>query len=94
MKQTKDSTKSGYVGPTSTFVPDETIYDDGEFMVSNGKWFEDKSFPGEQTIAMRWYTEGIGYPNGFGRAQWMLVPDFVGKAIHLAVLQRTIIKTM
>ena len=94
MKQFDDATKAGYVGNTTRFKrwgdPDNPIYDDGEFIVVQGEW-RHENLPddeiGEESVGCRWYgfdpsqpedKQGKGYPNGFGRAQWMILPKYIG----------------
>ncbi len=55
---------------TSKFKPVKIIYNYNGFVIAQGVW-ENK----EMVMACRWHTKkGIGYPNGFGHPQWMLMP--------------------
>ncbi len=53
---------------TSQFKPEKIVYSEGYFVIAEGKWV-DAPMP---VIAIRWHVPGkIGYPNGFGKPQWM-----------------------
>ena len=58
---------------TSKFTPREIIYNHDGFVIAQGIWRENG---GKDTVlACRWHPkDGIGYPNGFGRPQWFLLP--------------------
>ena len=86
-QQVTDPKEPNYIGPTNKFDPKITIYDDGEFIIAQGTWKEeDKDYP--SSYAMRWYSgDGLGYPNGFGRPQWMACPDHIGQTIHIDQLK-------
>lgn len=56
---------------TGRFKPETIVYEDRGFIVAYGQW-KDKGLPG---IGIRWHVPGeIGYPNGFGKPQWMETP--------------------
>ena len=92
MKQKTDATMPGFVGGTKRFKPygdpiKRALYDDGNFIVVEGEWKEGDNSESEEAIACRWYgfnpelpldQQGKGYPNGFGRAQWMILPEYLG----------------
>ena len=60
---------------TSKFKVLEIIYDNGNFAIAKGHWNDD-SEPKKIHLACRWYEEdGIGYPQTFGKPQWMLLPS-------------------
>jgi len=55
---------------TTKFEVIKIIYDDGEFAIAKGTWTDD----GRSSIGLRWYSEGIGFPNSFGKGQWLVLP--------------------
>lgn len=56
---------------TSRFKPETIVYEDRGFIIAVGHW-KDKN---QQGVAIRWHVAGeIGYPNGFGKPQWMETP--------------------
>lgn len=58
---------------TGKFTPREIVYDYDGFIIASGVWKENGN--NESALACRWHPkDGIGYPNGFGRAQWFLLP--------------------
>ena len=57
---------------TSKFKVQSVILDNGKFAIASGFW-DGKS---DLRVACRWHEEdGIGYPQTFGKPQWMLLPD-------------------
>lgn len=44
---------------------------DSGFAIAAGYWNGDKS---KREIGCRWYDNGVGYPQTFGKAQWMRLP--------------------
>lgn len=71
-----DDGKSNDIAPvdlkTSQFEPFSILYNRDCFVVARGAWKDDDR-PG---FACRWHVPGeIGYPNGFGRPQWMKLPN-------------------
>lgn len=106
MKQKEDATKAGYVGNTSRFQTygdplNDPLYDDGEFIVVNGRWIGDNPENSEEGVACRWYgfdptlpeeEQGKGYPNGFGRAQWMVLPKYLGYLLIKDHLDREMVE--
>lgn len=66
---------------TSKFKVIEIVYNNGCFAVAKGHWEGDKS---KYTLACRWHEkDGIGYPQTFGKPQWMLLP---GEGLKMDVL--------
>lgn len=65
------------IGSTGKFKVEKIISNDGFFAVATGYWDgQDKL-----SVACRWHEEdGIGYPQTFGKPQWMLLP-----ASHVAI---------
>lgn len=58
------------------------IYNDGSFAIASGYWDGNENL----TLACRWHEkEGIGYPQTFGKAQWMLLPDNIKVDIQNAL---------
>lgn len=59
---------------TSRFKVEQIVYNKGGFAIALGKW------DGAEEIraACRWHeADGIGYPQTFGKPQWMALPDDV-----------------
>lgn len=60
------------LGSTSKFEVVCIVLNDGEFAIAEGYW------NGETTtsFACRWHAQGesCGYPQTFGKPQWMLLP--------------------
>ncbi|MAP22955.1 MAG: hypothetical protein CL582_18680, partial [Alteromonadaceae bacterium] len=57
---------------TNRFKPEEILYESGGFVIASGTWTEPDSNGVSDKLACRWHPQdGIGYPNGFGRPQWM-----------------------
>jgi hypothetical protein len=102
MKQISDATKPGFVGATKRFQPfgnplKKALYDDEEFIVVEGTWKSDDESEPEDAIACRWYgfnptlpedEQGKGYPNGYGRAQWLVLPEYIGLLIATNYMKR------
>ena len=64
---------------TSMFTGTELIYDDGSFAIAKGTWNGDTSYV---AVGIRWYVEGgLGYPQTYGKPQWFLLPDSIGRVI-------------
>ena len=56
---------------TGKFKVHDIVYNNGEFALARGYW---EGGP-KLSLACRWHEkEGIGYPQTFGKAQWMLLP--------------------
>ena len=67
---------------TSKFKNVRVIWDDGSFAIATGNW----NGQIELSVGCRWYEDGaIGYPQTFGKPQWMLLPRKLGDFI-LSVL--------
>jgi hypothetical protein len=62
-----------FLGSTNKFKVHEIIYNDGDFAFATGHWDGGTNL----SLACRWYSEGIGYPQTFGNPQWMLLPDVI-----------------
>jgi len=65
---------------TRKFKPREIVYQDRGFVMAVGAWDEYPNLKPPHSsevnaVAMRWHTPGkLGYPNGFGKPQWMKAP--------------------
>lgn len=60
------------IGSTGRFKVQAIIFNNGEFAIAQGYW------DGQERLstACRWHEpDGIGYPQTFGKPQWMLLPD-------------------
>lgn len=55
---------------TSKFKVHDIIFNNGDFALARGYW-EDES---KLSLACRWHDDGIGYPQTFGKPQWMMFP--------------------
>ncbi len=66
--------KSNLLQSTSKFKVERIIYrdDEREFAIATGYWDGDDKI---LRIACRWFNDDIGYPQTFGKPQWMLLPD-------------------
>ncbi|MFG0504168.1 hypothetical protein ACF8GD_16200 [Pseudomonas putida] len=59
------------IGSTGKFKVKTILFNDGEFAIAQGHWEGQESL----STACRWHeTEGIGYPQTFGKPQWMILP--------------------
>ncbi len=57
---------------TSMYQVIEIIYNDGAFAIAKGYWNGEKD---QIRLACRWHEEdAIGYPQTFGKPQWMMLP--------------------
>jgi hypothetical protein len=57
---------------TSKYEVVDIIYDNDGFAIAKGYWDGDKS---TLRLACRWHEkDGIGYPQTFGKPQWMMFP--------------------
>jgi len=70
-----------FKGETSMFKNISIIWDDGEFAVAEGTWDEET----ETRIGMRYYGEGIGCPQAFGKPQWLVLPHAIGDMLRLVL---------
>ena len=60
---------------TSMFTVVDIIYNKGGFAIAKGHW---DGITSQFRVACRWHEPGgIGYPQTFGKSQWMLLPDEV-----------------
>lgn len=56
---------------TGKFKVEKIISNDGSFALATGYWNGGKTL----SLACRWHEpDGIGYPQTFGKAQWMVLP--------------------
>jgi hypothetical protein len=59
------------IGSTSKFKVKDIVYDKGGFAVARGYWDGSDKL----SLACRWHEDdGMGYPQTFGKPQWMLLP--------------------
>lgn len=57
---------------TGRFKVKSVFFNDGHFAIASGNWDGQEKL----STACRWHAEdGIGYPQTFGKPQWMLLPD-------------------
>ncbi len=59
---------------TSKFKVQDIVYNKDGFAVARGNWESDPDL----RLACRWHDDGIGYPQTFGKPQWMLFPEDIG----------------
>lgn len=60
------------LGDTSKFKVRDIVYNDGKFAIARGLWEDEAGL----RLACRWHeSDGIGYPQTFGKPQWMLFPN-------------------
>lgn len=60
------------LGSTSKFRVHDVIYNKGGFAIARGYWEDSPTL----NLACRWHEEGeIGYPQTFGKPQWMQFPS-------------------
>lgn len=60
------------ISSTSKFNVHDIVYNKGGFAVARGHWEGNSDF----SLACRWHEDGgIGYPQTFGKPQWMLLPS-------------------
>lgn len=58
---------------TSKYTVVDIIYNKDGFAIAKGYWDGDNS---KLILACRWHEpDGIGYPQTFGKPQWMMFPD-------------------
>jgi len=57
---------------TSFFEVKKIVFDDGDFAIAKGLCLNDNT----KRLAVRWYSDGIGFPNTFGKSQWFLLPEY------------------
>ncbi|MFN2622163.1 MAG: hypothetical protein ABR611_04895 [Chthoniobacterales bacterium] len=67
---------------TSKFAVKDIVYDKGGFAVARGYWEKKPSL----SLACRWHDDGIGYPQTYGKPQWMLLPESDIKVEAIATL--------
>jgi len=57
---------------TSKFHVHDVVYNKGGFAIARGHWEKQD----KMSLACRWHEEnGLGYPQTFGKPQWMLFPE-------------------
>jgi len=56
---------------TSKFKVVDIIYNKDGFAIAKGFWDGTDTL----SLACRWHNDGIGYPQTFGKPQWMLLPS-------------------
>lgn len=79
---------------TSRFKPTKIIYNVAQFVIAEGI-----SEGNPNRIACRWHApEAVGYPNGFGKPQWFILPevtvdelDIYGSRVNLALNFKTLV---
>jgi hypothetical protein len=59
-----------FLESTSKFKRDRIVYQSPEFAIASGYWDGNSKL----SLACRWYADGIGYPQTFGKPQWMALP--------------------
>ena len=70
---------------TSKFTVIKILYEDQDgFVVAIGTWAD----TGEESIGVRWASEGIGYPQTHGHPQWFIMNKPWGN-IMVAQMQKT-----
>jgi hypothetical protein len=60
------------IGDTSKFKVLDVLFDKNNFAIARGYWDGDNT---KLRLACRWHDAGIGYPQTFGKPQWMMLPD-------------------
>jgi len=58
------------IGDTSKFKVHDIPYDKDGFAIARGYWEGGQDL----RLACRWHDDGIGYPQTFGKPQWMMLP--------------------
>ena len=59
------------IGDTNKFKVRDIVYDKDGFAIARGYWNGEARL----RLACRWYEEGgLGYPQTFGKPQWMMLP--------------------
>lgn len=67
------------IGSTSKFCVHDVVYNKDSFAIARGYWENNT----ELNLACRWHDDGIGYPQTFGKPQWMqLPPNIEVEIIH------------
>jgi hypothetical protein len=62
-----------FLGSTTKFKVQDIVYNNGAFAFATGHWDGGPNI----SLACRWYSDGIGYPQTFGKPQWMLLPHVI-----------------
>ncbi len=55
---------------TSKFTVKDIVFNKDGFAVARGHWEKSPNL----SLACRWHDDGVGYPQTFGKPQWMLFP--------------------
>lgn len=72
---------------TSKFQVKEIIYNKDGFAIATGYWDGNKSALG---LGCRWHEDGgLGYPQTYGKPQWMKLPDCTVSIANILDLQST-----
>ncbi len=57
---------------TSKFKVHDVVYNKGGFAIARGYWDGEENL----RLACRWHEDGgLGYPQTFGKPQWMMFPE-------------------
>jgi hypothetical protein len=75
-------------GETNKFTPVTFLYDSDGFAIAEGIWHEKKE--DSDAICQRWVgkeddPDDVGYPNGRGGGQWMIVPEPIGLVLKVVL---------
>jgi hypothetical protein len=62
---------------TRLFKVKEIIYDDGACAAASGFWDGEAKL----RVGIRWYSEGVGFPNAFAKPSWFLLPDLISNFV-------------
>jgi len=73
-----------FLESTSKFKVTDIVYDNGSFTFATGHW----DGGAHLVLACRWSSPGIGYPQTFGKPQWMLMPEAVVEQHNILDPQR------
>jgi hypothetical protein len=58
------------LGNTGKFEVHDIVYNKDGFAIARGYWEKSPHL----NLACRWHDDGIGYPQTFGKPQWMQLP--------------------
>jgi len=64
---------------TGRFKVHDIVYNKDGFAVARGYWDEKT----ELGLGCRWHEEGIGYPQTFGKPQWMALPPSPNLSVQI-----------
>jgi hypothetical protein len=68
-------------GSTSKFEVIRIVFDNGEFAIAEGYWEKQKHL----SLACRWYSVGNGFPQSYGKPQWLVFPEELGDILLAAI---------